>query len=58
LSYLRVLTAFFCKSNQSSVSQSGRNRALGGAFVGQGSEKTKGAIEGQKNTKGAKMFNH
>jgi len=40
------------------VSQSGRNRPLGGDFDGQGGEKIKGAIGGRKNTKGAKTFNH
>jgi len=41
----------------SSVSQSERNRPLGVDFDGQGGEKTKGAIGGRKNTKGAKMLN-
>jgi len=42
-----------------SVSQSGRNRPLGGDFEKQGGEKkTKASIVGQNNTKGAKMLNH
>jgi len=41
----------------SSVSQSGWNRPLGGDFDEQGGEKSKGAIGGQKNTKGAKVLN-
>jgi len=43
---------------QSSGSQSGRNRLLGGDVEEQGGEKNKGAVGGQNSTKGAKMLNH